>query len=155
MVINMDMQYVLTTLITGALGTLGFSILFYIHPRRLTLAILGGTLCTGVYLLGKFLVGGELLPNLMGALVAAGFSEVCARLTKVPVPIYMVPCIMPLVPGSALYAAMFNFVTGNYPAAGTAALTTLEVALGISGGVVIASVIGLLIRPRHGHRKGC
>ena len=132
---------------------MGFSILFYIHPRRLTLATLGGILCTAVYLLaihlpGSGLMGGELLPNLLGALVGAGFSEICARLTKVPVPVYMVPCIIPLVPGRALYAAMFNFVAGNYSAAANAAMTTLVVALGIAGGIVIASVISLLIRPR-------
>ena len=144
----MDLQRILIMLATGAIGTLGFSILFYIHPRRLPLATLGGILCTAVYLLAGHWIGGELLPNLLGAVVGAGFSEICARMTKVPVPIYMVPCVMPLVPGSALYAAMFNFVAGNYLAAADAALTTLVVALGIAGGIVIASVIGLLIRPR-------
>ena len=86
--------------------------------------------------------------------MGAGFSEICARLTKVPVPVYMVPCVIPLVPGSALYATMFNFVSGNHAAAADAALKTLVVALGISGGIVIASVIGLFIRPRLFSRKG-
>ena len=134
------------SLITGALGTLGFSILFYVHPRRLFLATLGGVLTTAIYLLAGHFLGGELLPNLLGALVGAGFSEICARLTKVPVPVYMVPCVIPLVPGSALYATMFNFVSGNYSSAASAALTTLVVAMGISGGIVIASVIGLFLR---------
>jgi hypothetical protein len=39
-------------------------------------------------------------------------------------------------------------VAGNYSAAGDAALTTLVVAMGISGGIVVASVIGLFLRPR-------
>ena len=151
----MDVKQILISLFTAALGTLGFSILFYIHPRRLTLATLGGVLCTAVYLLTHGALdgpvwGGELLPNLLGALVGAGFSEICARLTKVPVPVYMVPCIIPLVPGSALYAAMFHFVSGNYSAAADAAMHTLVVALGISGGIVISSVVSLLIRPRKG-----
>lgn len=147
------MKDVVVSLITAALGTLGFSILFYVHPRRLTLATLGGVLTTAMYLLAGHFLGGELLPNLLGALVGAGFSEICARLTKVPVPVYMVPCVIPLVPGSALYATMFNFVSGNYATAADAALKTLVVALGISGGIVIASVIGLLIRPRLFSRK--
>ncbi|MBQ8341967.1 MAG: threonine/serine exporter family protein [Clostridia bacterium] len=148
------MKDIVVSLLTAALGTLGFSILFYVHPRRLTLATLGGVLTTAVYLLAGHLLGGELLPNLLGALVGAGFSEICARLTKVPVPVYMVPCVITLVPGSALYATMFNFVSGNYAIAADAALTTLVVALGIAGGIVIASVIGLLIRPRRFSRKG-
>ena len=144
----MDLKYVIITLVTAALGTVGFSILFYVHPRRLALATVGGVLTCAVYLLARHVIGGELLPNLLGALVGAGFSEICARLTKVPVPVYMVPCVIPLVPGSALYGTMFNFVAGNYAAAATDALTTLEVALGIAGGIIVASVIGLFIRPR-------
>lgn len=143
------MKDIIISLVTASLATLGFSILFYVHPRRLTLATLGGLLTTAAYLLAGHLIGGELLPNLLGALVGAGFSEIMARLTKVPVPVYMVPCVIPLVPGGGLYETMFNFVTGNYSAAATAGLTTLVVALGIAGGVVIASVLGIIFRPRH------
>ena len=70
------MKDVVISLITAALGTLGFSILFYVHPRRLTLATLGGVLTTAMYLLAGHFLGGELLPNLLGALVGAGFSDV-------------------------------------------------------------------------------
>ena len=93
-------------------------------------------------------IGGELLPNLLGALAGAGFSEIMGRLTKVPVPVYMVPCIIPLVPGGALYETMFSFVTGNYLAAAGAGMRTLQIALGIAGGIVIASVLGIIFRPK-------
>lgn len=147
------MREVVVMLVTSALGTLGISILFYVHPRRLFLATLGGILTCGVYLLAGHFIEGELLPNLLGALVGAGFSEIMARLTKAPVPVYMVPCVIPLAPGSGLYSTMFNFVTGNYPVAAEAAMRTLQVALGIAGGIVIASVLGIFLRP-HPRRKG-
>lgn len=140
-------------LITAALSTLGFSILFYVHPRRLLVATLGGLLTTAAYLLAGHFLDGELLPNLIGALVGAGYSEIMARVTKVPVPVYMVPCVIPLVPGSGLYGTMFNFVTGNYAAAAEAGLRTLQTALGIAGGIVIASVLGIIFRPRLFARK--
>ena len=142
------MRESVTMLITAAISTLGFSILFYVHPRRLFVATLGGVLTTAAYLLAGHFLGGELLPNLIGALVGAGFSEIMARLTKVPVPVYMVPCVIPLVPGSALYETMFNFVTGSYTAAAAAGMRALEIAMGIAGGIVVASVIGLFIHPR-------
>ena len=142
------MQNAIIMLITAALATLGFSILFYVHPRRLLVATLGGVLTTGIYLLGVHFIGGELLPNLLGALAGAGFSEIMGRLTKVPVPVYMVPCIIPLVPGGALYETMFSFVTGNYLAAAGVGMRTLQIALGIAGGIVIASVLGIIFRPK-------
>ena len=90
---------------------------------------------------------------LLGALVGAGFSEIMGRLTKVPVPIYLVPCVIPLVPGGGLYETMFNFVAGNYAAAATAGMRTLQIALGIAGGIVIASVLGIIFRPKMFRRK--
>ena len=137
-----------TMLITAALSTLGFSILFFVHPRHLPLSTLGGLLACGAYLLACHFLEGELLPNMLGALVGAGFSEIMARLTKAPVPIYLVPCIIPLVPGSGLYATMFGFVTGDYATAASAGMKTLEMALGIAGGIVIASVLGMVLRRR-------
>jgi uncharacterized membrane protein YjjB (DUF3815 family) len=142
------MKDVIVLLVTSALATLGFSILFYVHPKRLLLATLGGLLTTAVYLLAGHFIDGELLPNLLGALAGAGYSELMARMTKVPVPVYMVPSVIPLVPGSGLYETMFHFVTGSYSVAASAAMRTLQITLGIAGGIVIASVLGLFFRPR-------
>ena len=147
------MKDIVVSLITAALGTVGFSILFFVHPRRLLLATVGGVFTTAIYLLVGHFIGGELMATLLGSLAGAGFSEVCARLTKVPVPVYMVPCVIPLVPGSALYATMFNFVAGNYDAAAKAAMTTLQASLGISIGIVVASVLGMFLFPRKRARK--
>ncbi len=142
------MKETLITLLMAALCTLGFSILFYVHPRRMALATLGGVIACGVYLLAEYFLGGALLPNLLGAAAGAGFSEICARVTKVPVPVYMMPCIIPLVPGGGLYETMFALVAGQYEIAAVAGLNTLQVALGIAGGIMAASVVGLFIRPR-------
>ncbi len=142
------MKDILITLLMSALATLGFSILFYVHPRRLALATLGGLLTCGVYLLAGHFLDGELLPNLIAAAVGAGYSEVCARITRVPVPVYLVPSVIPLVPGSGLYDTMFQVVAGEYAAAAAVGLKTLQIALGIAGGLVLASVVGLFILPR-------
>ena len=138
----------LIMMITAVVSTFGFSILFFIHPRRLLVATLGGALTCGVYLLATHFLGGELVPNMLGGLVGAGFSEIMARVTKAPVPVYMMPCVITLVPGSKLYETMFGIVTGDYATAATAGMCTLEIALGIAGGIVIASVLGIIFRPR-------
>lgn len=142
-------------LVTAAIATLGFSILFYVHPRRLLVATLGGVLTCGVYLLFGLLFETELLPNFVAALFGAVYSEVCARITRVPVPVYMIPCVIPLVPGSGLYATMFALVSGSYAEAAAVGLTTLQIALGIAGGIIAASVLGIFLRPlwREGGRK--
>lgn len=131
-------------LIMAGLGAVGFSILFYIKPRRLPLAALGGLITCGVYLVVQYFLGGEFIPNLAGAFLGAVFSEIMARKNKAPVPVYLVPCIITLVPGSLLYRTMNHFIQGNYALAGSYGLTALAVAVGIAGGIMAASVCGML-----------
>ena len=145
------MKETIIMLTMAALSTLGFSILFYVHPRHLVLATLGGVLTCGVYLLAGHFLDGEMIPNLLAAVVGAGYSECCARITRVPVPVYMLPAVIPLVPGSGLYETMFSLVSGEYETALAVGLTTLQIALGIAGGIVAASVVALFLRP-HKHR---
>ncbi len=142
------MKEVIIQLVTATLATLGFSVVFYVHPRRLPLAMLGGFLTCGVYLLAGHFMEGEMLPNFLAAAVGAIYSEICARVTRVPVPVYSLPAVIPLAPGGSLYHTMFNLVTGEYAAAASAGWTTLQIALGIAGGIVVASVPGILMRPR-------
>lgn len=131
-------------LIMATLGAVGFSILFYIKPRRLPLATLGGLITCGVYLVVQYFLGGEFIPNLAGAFWGAVYSEIMARSTKAPVPIYLVPCMITLVPGSLLYRTMNHFIQGDYALAGSYGLTALAVAAGLAGGIMAASVFGML-----------
>ncbi len=140
-------------LVTATLATLGFAVIFYVHPRRLLPATLGGFVTCGIYLLTGHFLGGELLPNFLAAAAGAIYAEVCARVTHVPVPVYILPAVIPLVPGSGLYNTMFHLVSGEYGKAASAGWTTLQVALGIAGGIVIASVLGFFLRPRRGKTK--
>jgi uncharacterized membrane protein YjjB (DUF3815 family) len=142
------MKDMMIQLITATLSTLGFSILFYAHPKRLPLTTLGGFLASAVYLSAAYFLSGELIPNLLAALVGAGYSDVTARRTKVPVPVYLIPCLIPLVPGSALYETMTRMVSGEYGEAVTWGLYALRVAIGIASGILAASVLGILVRPR-------
>ncbi len=142
------MREMLLRLLVATLATLGFSVFFYVHPRRLLPATLGGCIACAVYLTMGYLTGSELLSNFVAAAVGGIYAEACARVTRVPVPVYVLPAIIPLVPGSGLYKTMFNLVTGEYGVAATAGWTTLQVALGIAGGIAISSVMGLILRAR-------
>ncbi len=134
----------LIMLITGVLGTFGFSILFYIHPRRLPLACLGGLLTCAVYLIVNRFVDGDFIPNLCGALVGALFSEICARVFHVPASVFTTPCIIPLVPGGMLYRTMSCAVQGDLHGAVQYGMTTLTVALGIAAGIAVGSLLTML-----------
>lgn len=139
-----ELLQILWKLVMAALGAVGFSILFFIRPKRLPWAALGGIITCGVYLLVQLLLGGEFIPNLAGSFFGAVFSESLARVTKAPVPIYLVPCMITLVPGGLLYRTMSHFIQGEYGQAGSFGLAALAVAAGIAGGIMAASVFGMV-----------
>lgn len=140
----MDMQTVILKLVMSALCACGFSILFYTRPRRLPLASLCGVITCGIYIAVQYWLGGEFIPNMVAAFVGAICSEISARVTKAPVPVYLTPCMIILVPGGLLYKTMNYFIIGAYGEAGSSALTTLAVAAGIAGGIMAASVCSML-----------
>lgn len=132
-----------------AAGAVGFSVLFYMPPKRIPWAMGGAVLTIGAYLLlARFVFtdGGEFLPNLMAAMVGAIYCEVMARVTKTPVPIYLIPALITLAPGRPLYYTMSHLVSSHPGEALRSASLTVQVALGIAGGIIVASVVGIFLR---------
>ena len=139
----------LIRLVTCTIGAVGFSVLFYIAPKKIPFAAIGAALTIGVYLAlatWVFTDGGEFLPNFIAALVGAIYCEIMARSTKTPVPVYLTPALITLAPGRLLYFTMSNMVYAQYDVAAEFAILTLQAALGIAGGIIGASVVGIFLR---------
>ena len=100
------MQGTVVQLIAALLGALGFSLVFGLHKRHLLLASLGGLLTWGVYLLIYHFLPNLFFANLMASVFAVSAAEVLARWRKCPATLFLVPSIIPLVPGSSLYYTM-------------------------------------------------
>ena len=129
------MKTVLIQLLTAFLSSLGFSMLFGVRRRFLLPAALGGLLCWGVYLGMDAWLGREFLSCLVAAALAVIYAELHARLLKTPATLFVVPAILPLVPGGSLYYAMENAVHGRMEAAASFGQKTLVVALAIAAGI--------------------
>ncbi|MBE6850647.1 MAG: threonine/serine exporter [Ruminococcus sp.] len=122
-------------IITALLGSLGFSLLFGLRPRYLCLASLGGGICWAFYQL--CLQSG--LSVFVTCLVASAFSalygEILARIMKAPAPLFFIPTVIPLIPGSTLYYTMRSAVQGQLDLAADYGMQTLLSALAIAAGV--------------------
>lgn len=69
------------------------------------------------------------------------FSEITARVHKAPAIIFLLPGIVPTVPGGSLYYTMRNMVLGDLSGAFEKFTVTINVGLGIAGGIVSVSII--------------
>ncbi len=148
------MREVIIQLVTAFLGSLGFALLFQLKNRLLLAASLGGLINWGVYLLTAHFTGGAFIPCFISAAAAVMYCELTARLFKAPVTLFLVPAIIPSVPGGSLFYTMSNVVQKNWQEAKDFGLKTTEFALGIAAGVCLAvAVFGIVNTIVHNSRK--
>ncbi|MFD2306148.1 threonine/serine exporter family protein [Enterococcus termitis] len=86
------------------------------------------------------------LGSLLGALSVASVSFICSRVLKLPVTIFNIPGMVPLVPGGLAYQAVRNLVIGNYQIAIDSAVQAVMIAGAIALGLVLSEVFNHNIR---------
>lgn len=134
------MQYVISVL-TGAIGAFGFALIAHIRLKHLLSATLGGVLSWAVFLIIEVPTGSVFLGSLVASILVYTWSEIMARVEKAPVTIFLVPGILPLLPGSFLYYTMNALLNDDMEAFTYYGNTTIAVTIGIACGVVAASIV--------------
>ena len=153
----------MTALTTGILqicmsflGSLGFSILYNVRGKRLLLAALGGAMTWGLHLLLGQVLPGAPIRYFLCALFAAFYAEILARKLKTPAATFLIPSLIPHVPGGSLYTTMHYALSRQWDLCLSQALYTLALALALAIGVAVVltfyNVLGI-IRQRLHERK--
>ena len=119
----------------------GFSIIFNIHGPGIAICALGGTVVWAVYCSVLHFDGSIYLAYFLGAVIAAIYSEVMARIRKYPAISYLVVSIFPLIPGAGIYYATNHLVRGNLDAFTQKGLQTIAIAGVIAVGILMISTI--------------
>ena len=94
----------------AGLGTLGFALFLRVRGAHLPAATLGGVLSWTLYLLVHAAGGTVFFSTLVAALAVCLWSETMARRRKAPATIFLMPGIVPLLPGGAMYYTMDSVV---------------------------------------------
>ena len=132
-------------LLTAFTGSLGFSLLFRIRGWKLLFTAAGGFLSWGFYLLIRNHVPTLLIANILAGGFSAAYAEIMARILKAPATIFVIPSVIPLVPGGPLYYAMYSAMTGDAAGLSSHGFETWNVALGVAIGIAgVTSVCNLL-----------
>lgn len=137
-------------LVTAAIATLGYAILFRLKPSRLSFAVIGGLVATVVYLVMRGLVENIFVINFVAAVAATVYSEICATCLKAPTTVFLLPSAIPLVPGSALYWTMDGLLQNDVEGFLSYAKVASQTGLGIALGIMMAS-LGAVIARRAAH----
>ena len=132
-------------ILMGGLGTLGFNILFHIRGRKLLFATLGGVVSWAVFLALAPVLPGEGFRYFLAAAAVTVYGEVLARVMKTPTTTFLVPSIIPLIPGSALYYTMNYALNQQWSDFARQAFYTLQLALSLAVGIITITTAVRLI----------
>lgn len=127
--------------ITAALGSLAFGIVYKVKNERLPVVAAGGGIGWFLYSIIFCRWESILVSNMAASVFATLYSEVMARKLKAPVVVFLLPCLIPLVPGGGLYYTMSYAVLKEMQQCYIYLSNTAEAAIGIAAGVIVASVL--------------
>ena len=132
--------------ICALFAVFGFCILFHSPLSTMLYACVIGA---GGQLVMQYMVSmgqGPAISCFMGACVLAILAEFGSRAGKDATTVFIIPGIIPLVPGALLYRSMIQILESDVSTAASYAVTTLMSAIGIAAAlVVISSLTRLLV----------
>ena len=96
------------------LAVSAFCVLFEVPVKLVPVGGLIGAVCWFVYLVMIEVGLGLYAANFIAAIAVAILSDILAFWLKQPAPMFFVPGILPIVPGSSLYYTVYNFAVGNH-----------------------------------------
>ena len=129
--------------LAGTVGAVGFAMLFNVHGKKLGLIALGSLLSWCCFLC--FRSAGVFYAFFCATLAAALIGEILARVAKGPVLLFLVPMLIPLIPGSDLYYTMSNLVNGHQGQFMHHAGLLMSEAGAIALGIICAAAIARLV----------
>ncbi len=126
--------------------TVGFAVIFNIPKKNIVQSGIVGAIGWVVYINAQTLLASIVFAAFAGAFAVGIVGEIFARVCKEPGTVFVVPGIIPLVPGYGLYYAMLQSVENNYDAAIQSGLETVLVAIAIACAVISTTSIGRMIK---------
>lgn len=143
----------LVKLIASFVGSAAFAVVFKVNRRHVVFGAINGFLTYFVYYTVVYFIESAFAAALVSTAVAALFAEIMARKRRAPASVFLIPGVIPTVPGSNLYFFMRYILESNLPEAFSQLGIALGVALGIACGTVSVSITWGIISDRISKRK--
>lgn len=129
--------------LAGTVGAVGFAMLFNVHGKKLWLIAGGSVLSWCCFLLCR--EAGTFYAFFCATCAATLIGEVLARAAKGPVLLFLVPMLIPLIPGSDLYYTMSHLLSGSEELFLYHAKLLLMEAGAIALGIICAAAVAKIV----------
>lgn len=140
---------VLISVAAAFVGTLGFCVLFNAHGKKMILAAVNGAFGFALYTASGVAFQSDAFRYFLVAVTTTLVAEFLARRYKTPVTSFCVLSLMPLVPGSSLYATARSALGNDKSMFVPNLLNTLKLAISLALGIVtVLAIFRYLINRR-------
>ena len=143
----------LIKLVASFVCSVAFAIIFKIAPKHLLYAGVCGLATYFVYYTFEFFGFTLFVAALASTMVTALSAELLSRLRRAPTIVFLIPGVIPTVPGGSLYNAIRYLLLEDLSLAYKYLFDTLQVGLGIAGGIVTVSILVASILERVANHK--
>lgn len=127
-------------IIAGALGGLGFSIVFGVRKKYMLLIALNAGLSWAVYLAVNA-AAGDFAANILSAMFCSLMAAGLAPRLKVPTVVLQMPATVPMIPGGSLYYTMYSIFSNDIGSAQRYFLSTARAIFGMAIGFAVVNVL--------------
>ncbi|MGL6107009.1 threonine/serine exporter family protein [Romboutsia sp.] len=135
------MENVLIQIIMVVIGSIGIAIYFNIEKSKITSIAIGGLISWIIYLVCFEATNNIFTSSLIAAIIVSIYSEIMARMLKSPANIFLIPSIIPLLPGGSFYYTMSAAINMDLPLFKLKGFETFLSVLGITMGTVVGFFI--------------
>lgn len=141
---------ILKQAILSFLATVGFAA-FYSSPQKSVLptGIIGMIGWIIYFTMETYMATSKFLAAFVASLTVSILGEISAKIYKKPATLFVVPGLLPLVPGAGVYYTMFELVNKNVSNSVNTGLETLLVAGALALGIIVSSVFSNSIRQKN------
>lgn len=125
----------------AAIGSIGFALSLNVKKSRILLGGIGGGGVWCIYIICTLMSFSTFTSSLFSASSAYLYSAILSKVKKAPINVFFAPTTIPLLPGGNLYYTINALIQENKENFYLYGKETLQIALGLSIGFIICSVI--------------
>lgn len=135
--------------VAGAfMAVLSFGLVLDLPRKYLVWSGVTGGVCWLVYLLVRADSGSLVRAAFLSGLSVALLAHLSARILRAPVTVFLIPGILPLVPGTSIYHCVYNIIRSNREQSNYYLIETMQIA----GAIAMAVFLMDSVFKMAGHR---
>lgn len=132
-------MYYLYQFIVSSLSAIGFALVFQVPKKAILISAINAGIGWLIYKITIEYIGSAYIGTFLSAFVISLISEFCAKIFKHPALIFIVPGVINLCPGEAIYDTMKFFINNQSQDVIISLFKTMALAGAIAFGIILSS----------------